>query len=191
MRHNVRELIDVTVVRPTTLTLLTRGSARHGAHLQPLVAATQAEKKKHHSYDVECAKHGWKLTPFALESLGAHGREATQLLQRMSAHSIDRSPEAFLLHAHRMLSSALQVGNAHVSSQGTADLLLHGYRCLSAGEGEFAPHTSSRGPGRNHLRRTASELRDSSATQLGQIVHADYRSARNGSSSRRMDSIAA
>ena len=109
VRHNVRQLIDVTVVRPTTLTLL-RGPASSGAHLQPLVAATPAEKRKHAAYDSECAKHGWKLIPFAMESLGAKGKEATQLLQRMSAHCRDKSPAAFLLHADRMLSLALQVG---------------------------------------------------------------------------------
>ena len=38
VRHNVRQLIDVTVVRPTTRTLL-RGPAGTGAHLRPLVAA--------------------------------------------------------------------------------------------------------------------------------------------------------
>jgi hypothetical protein len=70
VRGNSRQLIDVTVVRPTTLTLL-RGPARTGAHLQPLVAAAAAEKRKHDSYDAECTKHGWKLVPFALESLGA------------------------------------------------------------------------------------------------------------------------
>ncbi|MDR3571765.1 MAG: hypothetical protein P4L81_06265, partial [Candidatus Pacebacteria bacterium] len=72
------------------------------------------------------------LVPFALESLGAKGTEATQLLQRLSAHSVDRSLAAFLAHADRMLSSALQVGNAHVASQGVADMLLQSYRAESA-----------------------------------------------------------
>ena len=71
--------------------------------------------------------------PFALESLSAKGTEATQLLQRMSAHSVDRSPAAFLARADRMLSLALQAGNAHVASQGVADMLLQSYR------GEFVP----------------------------------------------------
>ena len=50
VRGNSRQLIDVTVVRPTTLTLL-RGPALTGTHLQPLVAAAAAEKRKHDSYD--------------------------------------------------------------------------------------------------------------------------------------------
>ena len=73
-----------------------------------------------------------------------------------------------------MLSSALQVGNADVSSQGAADLLLQGYRDDLCGVG------STRGPGLNHLRRTASEIREESAEGFGSIVHADYQSARNG-----------
>ena len=50
------QLIDVTVARPTTLTLL-RGPASTGSHLQPLAAAAQAEKRKHDTYDAECSKH--------------------------------------------------------------------------------------------------------------------------------------
>ena len=174
VRNSTRQLIDVTVVRPTTLTLQ-RGPASSGAHMQPLVAATQAEKRKHNSYDAECAKHGWKMVPFALESLGAKGAEAAQLLLTMAAHSVDLSPAAFLTHANRMLSSALQTGNAHVSSQGASDLLIHAYRLGNTG----AHNADARGPGRNHLRRTASEQRES-ASGLGAIVHADYRSARAG-----------
>jgi hypothetical protein len=128
VRGSTRLLIDVTVARPTTLTLLSRGSASSGAHLQPLVAATLAEKHKHVTYDAECSKHGWKLVPFALESLGSKGTEAAQLLHRMAAHLTDLSPAVFLLHADRMLSAALQAGNAHVSTQGASDLLLHAYR---------------------------------------------------------------
>lgn len=175
VRGNTRQLIDVTVVRPTTLTLL-RGPASTGAHLQPLVAAAAAEKRKHGSYDVECAKHGWKLVPFALESLGAKGGEATQLLQRMAAHAIGRSPADFLLHADRMLSAALQTGNAHVSTQGATDLLLHAYR---RGEGQ-ASAAGHRGPGRHQQRRVDRELREPSESGLGAIVHADYRCARVG-----------
>ena len=82
-----------------TEALRSNESASSGAHLQPLVAASQAERRKHASYDAECAKHGWKLVPFVFESLGAKGGEARQLLQRMAAHSVDKSPQAFLAHA--------------------------------------------------------------------------------------------
>ena len=125
--------------------------------------------------DAECAKHGWKLVPFALESLGAKGGEATRLLQRMAAHAIGRDPAAFLTHADRMLSAALQAGNAAVSTQGAAGLLLHAYR---RGEGHAC--AVSRGPGRHQQRRTARELRERPDAGLGAIVHADYRCARIG-----------
>ena len=138
VRGSTRQLIDVTVARPTTLTLL-RGPASTGSHLQPLAAAAQAEKRKHDTYDAECSKHGWKLVPFTLESLGAKGAEATQLLQRMSAHSLDKSPAAFLEHADHMLSAALQTG----STWPAADLLLHSYRTASVSGGAI------RGPGRS------------------------------------------
>jgi hypothetical protein len=174
VRGSTRQLIDVTVARPTTLTLM-HGPASTGAHLQPLVAAAQAEKRKHGTYDAECSKHGWKLVPFTLESLGAKGAEATQLLKRMSAHSLDKSPAAFLEHADRMLSAALQAGNACVAIRGAADLLLHSYRAAST-DGVH------RGPGRRQLRRAASaQSADAAATNgFGCIVHADYCSARIG-----------
>jgi len=177
IRDNTRQLIDVTVVRPTSLTRL-RGPAASGVHLQPLVAASAAERTKHASYDAECARHGWKLVPFALESLGAKGDEAIQLLQRMSAHSVDKSPEAFLQHADRMLSCALQTGNAGVSAQGTGDMLLRAYRSSS---GDRAPShvAGGRGPGANHARRAAAaSCSRITAGDFGAAVHAGYNSAR-------------
>ena len=184
VRNNVRQLIDVTVVRPTTLTLLGHGSTTGGSHIVPLVAASAAEKTKHDKYDTACARHGWKLVPFAMESLGAVGSEATRLLASMSSHSTDKSPDAFLQHAHRMLSIALQTGNATVSSQGTADLLMHSIRR----GGSDLPSTNElgRGPGRNHLRRAANAAAENS--HFGSIVHADYRSvsSRIRSSSQRI-----
>ena len=91
-------------------------------------------------------------------------------------HSVDKSPQAFLTHADRMLSAALQAGNASVSTQGAAGLLLHAYR---HGEGHHASGLR-RGPGRRQQRRTERELRERPDVGLGAIVHADYRSARVG-----------
>ena len=123
-------------------------------------------------------RHGWKLVPFALESLGVKGDEAIQLLQRMSAHSVDKSPEAFLQHADRMLSCALQTGNAGVSAQGTGDMLLRAYRSSS---GDRAPShvAGGRGPGANHARRAAAaSCSRITAGDFGAAVHAGYNSAR-------------
>jgi hypothetical protein len=87
--------------------------------MQPLVAATDAEAHNLQTYSTPCAQAGWTMVPFALESYGGKGKHAAKLLQQMAAHSLDKSPEVFLVHAERVLSVALQVGNAGVSGQGT------------------------------------------------------------------------
>jgi len=62
IRDNTRQLIDVTVARPTSMTHLSQSETSiNGAHLHPLIAATEAEKYKHRKYDQECSTHGWKL----------------------------------------------------------------------------------------------------------------------------------
>lgn len=102
----------MTVRQPTCVTELS-DCGTFGPHMAPPVA-------KHRKYDRECAKRGWKMVPFVLESYGAAGLEARRLLLRMSAHSLERSPQDFLLHAERVLPVALQSGNARVAAVGTA-----------------------------------------------------------------------
>jgi hypothetical protein len=115
VRGNLRQLIDVTVVRPTTLTLL-RGPARTGSHLRPLVAAAAAERRKHGGYDVECAKHGctWLHMPSAVTP-----------------------PPS--LPADRMLSGALQAGNAAVDAHHLRLLAKLRHPCTSAPVQPTAP----------------------------------------------------
>ena len=151
LRDNSRLLIDVTVVRPTAPTQLQRLSAVAGAHMQPLVTADAAEQLKHRKYDSECAKHGWKLVPFVLETYGAAGTAARQLLQRMAPHAIDHKPDEFIAHAARVLSVALQVGNAGVAAQATADLYLQQHRRGVAG----LSARSSSGPNQRQRHRIA------------------------------------
>jgi hypothetical protein len=130
------------------------------------------------------------MVPFAMESLGAKGAEATKLLLRMASHSLDKSPAAFLEHADRRLSAALQIGNAHVAVQGTTDLLLHSYRpsllrASSASTGadmcgdrrSIGAHYSRRQLRSASTRRVEAGL---SYHEFGSIVHGDYRSARVG-----------
>jgi len=74
VRHGTRQLIDVTVVRPTTLTLLQRGTAATGSHMKPLVAADDAERLKLAKNTAECQRAGWTMVPFALESYSANGQ---------------------------------------------------------------------------------------------------------------------
>jgi hypothetical protein len=173
LRNNTRELIDVTVKRPTCLTEL-RHSGAFGPHMVPLATAARAEAAKHKLYDAECAKHGWKLIPFALESYGAAGLEARSLLQRMSAHSLERSPEEFLLHAERVLSVALQSGNARVAAAGTATLHHATYRRGCSDH----PCGPSRGLTHRQRASRAKGAQRGDDSPFGAIVHASYHSAR-------------
>jgi hypothetical protein len=188
VRGSTRELIDVTVARPTMLTLL-HGSASGGALMQPLVAAAQAEKRKHAQYDAGCARHDWKMVPFAMESLGAKGAEAAKLLLRMASRSLDKSPDAFLQHAERRQSAALQIGNAHVAVQGATDLLLHSNRscalraCSSSGADILGDRRCLEACSSRQQLRSASARRVEaglSYTDFGAIIHGDCRSARVG-----------
>jgi len=186
VRNGTRQLIDVTVVRPTSLTWLQHGAtsagAASGSHMQPLVAASAAEAKKLRTYSAECAHHGWTMVPFALESYGAKGKQAERLLQRMSAHSLDKSPEAFLAHAERVLSVALQVGNAGVAGQGSAELHLQAYR-RSTRTDEHAPSAASSDKGGRKQRRTgaaAAIMLRRGELDVGALLHSEYRSARVG-----------
>ena len=182
LKNNVRLLIDVTVVRPTTLTHRQRGTSTAGTHMQPLAAARNAEYRKHRTYDAECARHGWKMIPFVLESYGAKGREASSLLDRMANESTDdeKSAGAFLTEANRRLSVALQVGNAHVSSQGTADLHHHAYRLSDAAPSSSSSSSLTRGAGVYQRRRNAASLATNGDAAIGDITRADYRCARIG-----------
>jgi hypothetical protein len=148
-----------------------------------LAAASDAQRLKHRKYDAECARHGWKMVPFVLETYGAKGAEARQLLQRLAPHSIDRSPEEFLAHAERVLSVVLQVGNATVAPQATADLYLQKYRRGAAGTSGH-----SCGPNHHQRRRTATELREARTTvpdSFARFAHAGMHAARIRSSARR------
>ena len=187
VRHNTRVLLDVTVVRPTQLSHLQR-AGDDGPHMQPLYSAALAEQGKHQSYDAECARHGYKMVPVALETYGAMGKEGGQLLARMAAHSLDRSPKQFLAHAARVLSVALQAGNAGVAAQGTAELHLQAYK---RGSGE-RPDSGAGGravPGsRQHTRahrqhaqlQQQMHVRGDMQGSIARCVHAGYHSARVG-----------
>ena len=174
VRANQYELIDVTVARPTTLTQL-NASARVNPTTVPLAAACDAEQIKHKKYDEECAHHGWKLVPFALESYGALGTSARQLLERMSAHCTDRSPSEFLAHATRVLSVALQSGNAHVALQGVTRMATQAYY-----HGGCCPtDVTIRSPGVNQRKRAARTFTSQMATGecMRSIFHRGYQHA--------------
>jgi len=148
-----------------------------------LVVADPSKQLKHRTYDAECAKHGWKMTPFVLETYGAKGKAAQQLLQRMAPHSIDRSPVEFLAHAERVLSVALQTGNAGVTSQGTAGLYLQKYRRGCGGLLLGSP--SRRQRRRATVEQRAAHHAGADPYRLGHFAHGGMHAARIGCGSRR------
>ena len=167
-------LIDISVRRANTLTYMQRGSAEQGSHVKPLVAAAAAEREKHAKYDAECAKHGWKLVVFAMESVGAKGKEATWLLRHRAAHAADLTPSAFLTHADKLLSVTLQRGNAEVARRGSADML---HANLKQHRLHLTPRpTRSAKANSNNSSSGGSSL----SSQLASIVHAQLHSARIG-----------
>ena len=181
IRDNTRQLIDVTVARPTSMTHLSQSETSiNGAHLHPLIAATEAEKYKHRKYDQECSTHGWKLVPFALESLGGKGKEATQLLQRMSAHCVDRTPNEFLTHANRLLSVTLQRGNAFVSSHGAADLLRREYHQSNLNSPGRHGRSGVNHQKRMQVRATKNSSSFTSHADIRGVIHGNFRSSRIG-----------
>lgn len=171
IRHDQQLLIDVTIKRPTRMTSLNNQSL--AVHCTPLITATRAEQRKHEKYDAHCAVMKWKMTPFAMESYGAKGREADKLLRIMSAHCMDKSPRDFLQHAERMISVALQCGNAHVAAAGTAELSLCEYRHSCGTDQIYYP--SHRGPSVMQQRRAASIIKNHT---LADIMHCNFQQTR-------------
>ena len=134
IRGNQVILIDVSVTRPTSTTNLTL-TQKKDVTIQPGIAASIVEQRKHARYDEECKKHGWRLIPFALESYGGYGKEATKLLLDMA--ELADSPLAFIQHARNALSVVLQCGNADISLLGTTQFLSHKHTL------SLSSHTSS------------------------------------------------
>ena len=122
IRGNQVILIDVSVTRPTSTTNLTLTQTKD-VTVQPGIAASIVEQRKHAHYDEECKKHGWKLIPFVLESYGGFGKEASKLLLDMA--ELADSPLAFIQHARNVVSVALQCGNADISLLGTTQFHSH------------------------------------------------------------------
>jgi hypothetical protein len=152
--------------------------------MQPLVAAADAEARKLRTYSAACARAGWTMVPVAFESYGGKGKHATALLKRMAAHSLDKSPEAFLVHAERVLSVALQTGNAGVAGQGTAELHLQTARRSRLTEELASTASMSRSSPRKQRRMAASSTalpllhaRGNGHLDISSLLRAEYHSA--------------
>jgi hypothetical protein len=89
IRGDQRLLIDVTIVRPTAPTHMR--NLRLKVTTRGLTCAAAAERAKHAKYDALCKERGWQMVPFAIESHGAIGDSARQLLQKLASHVDDMS----------------------------------------------------------------------------------------------------
>jgi len=114
LKHGLKLYIDVTVTRPTKESVL-KMSKRAGASTTPLFATRTAAAMKHYKYDEIARVNEYRMVPFAVETYGGIGAEATTLLYTMAAHCKEYSPREFLLHAHRRISVALQSSNADIA----------------------------------------------------------------------------
>ena len=122
LKHDMKLYIDVTVCRPTNASAL---ASRKGVLTQPLFSTRAAASGKHSKYDEIAKVNGYKMIPFCIETYGGIGKEGTQLLQTLAAHSKEYSPAAFLLHARKRLSVTLQSSNANIAQLAMQQFHLH------------------------------------------------------------------
>ena len=113
LKHNLKIYVDVSVVRSTSPSKITKGRTD-----VPLAAATYRARDKHRKYDRICEVNGYTNIPFVLESNGGLSHEAAKLLRLLSLHSVDISPREWLTHAHKVISVVLQRGNARLAQGG-------------------------------------------------------------------------
>jgi hypothetical protein len=73
LKHDLKLYIDVTVVRPTTVTNL-RSNPR--VENTPLAATIPVAKAKHLKYDAIARANEYTMIPFVVESYGGFGKEA-------------------------------------------------------------------------------------------------------------------
>ncbi len=108
-------MIDVTVTHPTSPS---RSSSR------PLTAASDAEAKKIRDYSALATQHGAVFIPFALESYGAFGKRAQEVMKillsaaKNSASSLPVSIGRFVAYATQRVAITLQRGNAAIARRG-------------------------------------------------------------------------
>lgn len=117
VKGNERLLIDVVVNRPTKMTNLHDRTLK--VNSVPLASTAAAEKRKHDKYDALCQQRGLKMIAFGVETYGALGKEAIQLLNHLAGKSDEITADSFLSHNRACINVALQCGNSEVASRGT------------------------------------------------------------------------
>jgi hypothetical protein len=83
---------------------------------EPLEATRLASRQKHRKYDDQAQAVDAKVVPFAVETFGAWGKEATAFARLLQTRATDRgiNPLEFYYHFCSELSITLQIGNAKV-----------------------------------------------------------------------------
>ena len=95
--------------------------------MRPLAAASDAENKKYRDYGAMALQHNATFIPFALESYGAFGtraREVLKILGKAAGNSVLLAadiPGGFAAYAVQRIAVALQRGNAAVGRRGAME----------------------------------------------------------------------
>ena len=111
-------MVDVAITHPAS-------PSRTSAN--PLAAAGIAEQAKIAKYQELASRRASTFLPFVLESYGAFGKHAQQVLKTLqvaaanSAAALPSGVGSFRDHAARCLSMALQKGNALVAKRGATE----------------------------------------------------------------------
>lgn len=113
LKHQLKLYVDVSVVRSTAPSKLTKGRTD-----VPLAAASYRARDKHRKYDRICEVNGYTNMPFVLETNGGLSHEALKLLRLLSSHSVDTTPREWLTHALSVISVVLQSANARLAQGG-------------------------------------------------------------------------
>jgi len=107
---------DVTVIHPSAKTY-------QSAAARPLGAAEVRERKKNNDYEEKSRKEGLAFQPFVMETYGAFGKEASDILSELATEATQNGVlqiggMKFSLFAVRALAACLQWGNAMVMLKG-------------------------------------------------------------------------
>ena len=113
-------MVDVAVTHP---------AAPSKTNAVPLAAAKVVEHAKSEKYNDLARRHATTFLPFVMESYGAYGDRAWDILKILSAKAKDSAmilPSgvgSYADYAAKLLSLALQKGNALIARRGATDAL--------------------------------------------------------------------
>ncbi len=130
---------DVVVTHPAA-------PSRVSSSLRPLAAATRAERRKRIHHARWIAQSGEPFFPFALESFGAFGQAAQQLIRDIASAAADLDPSvsrlATITGMVADISTAIHAGNAIIMLQGLARTRARARHFLSAPHPPLRPQPS-------------------------------------------------